>query len=108
MYNFALAQELYHFVHVGVVRKPQDIVICSAGFLLCREVLRKVGNGVALGLEICRRKGHSRRRSGINRVCVVYIIVADAVFVKALCALAVGKLPYYAADNLKMREFVSS
>lgn len=108
MYHLALAEEFNYFVDVGVVAQPQNIVVCGAGFLLCRKIFDEVGDRVGFGLEIRRRERNSRGVCGVDRVAVVDIVSAGAVLVKALRALAVGKLTYYAADDLQMGKLVSS
>lgn len=100
MHHLALAQEFYNLVHVGVVGQAQDIVVSSARLLLCGKVLHKVRYGVGLGLEIRRRKRNAARVRRVYRVRMVNVIIRFAVPVEAFRALAVGKLPYYAADYL--------
>ena len=63
MDDLPLAQELYDVVYVWIVAEPQDVVIGRARLLLCRHVLGKVGDHVALHGHGCGvpRKARSRR-----------------------------------------------
>ena len=35
MHDFSLAKELYNLVYIGVVGKPQNVVVCCASLLFC-------------------------------------------------------------------------
>lgn len=67
---FPLPQELYDVVYVWIVAEPQDVVIGRARLLLCRHVLGKVGDHVALHGHGCGvpRKARSRRWVYARRV----------------------------------------
>lgn len=70
MDDLPLAQELYDVVYVWIVAEPQDVVIGRARLLLCRHVLGKVGDHVALHGHGCGvpRKARSRRWVYARRV----------------------------------------
>lgn len=76
MNYLTLSQELDGIADVRVIGKPQYVVVCCTCFLLSRQVLCKVGDYVALGLEIGCRKRRSRScyrvYSGgvIHEICV--------------------------------------
>ena len=50
MHDFPLPQKLDHIVHIGIIRKPEDIIIGDTGFLLWGVIInttkkfRKIGN----------------------------------------------------------------
>lgn len=71
MHDLTLSEKSYGINNIRVVYHSKNIVIGSAGFLLCRKIFRQIGDGVALALEICRSKGCSRSRLGIDARCVV-------------------------------------
>lgn len=108
MHHLALAQEAYHFVYVGVVGKPQDIVIGRSRLLFCCHVLDNVRDGVGFYLKIRRCKRNSRRISRIHPIGMVNIIICLSVLIKASRTLAVSKLTNYAPDNFKVRKFLGA
>ena len=106
MHHLALAKEFNYLVDIGIVRHTENIVIGRSRLLLRRQVLNQIGYRVGFGLQIRRRERNARSICGIDRVAVIDIIRARTVLVKAPRTLAVGKLTDYAADYLKMRQFV--
>ncbi len=63
---FPLPQELYDVVYVWIVAEPQDVVIGRARLLLCRHVLGKVGDHVALHGHGCGVPREARSGSRID------------------------------------------
>lgn len=105
MHDLARSEEFYYLVHVRIVAHTENVVIGGSRLLLRRKILNKIGNGIRLGLKVSRLKRHARRVRGIDRVAVINVVIAVSVLVEALGSLAVGELPYDAADDLKVRQF---
>lgn len=78
--DLAFPQELDRIAYVGIVGKPQDIVICRAGFLFSGKILNEVCYRVSFGLEICCCERRSRRCYRIDSRSMV-----DKIGVKAAC-----------------------
>ena len=99
---FPLPQELYDVVYVRIIAEPQDIVIGRARLLLCRHVLGKVGDHVALHGHGCGvpRKARSRRWVYARRV--VYEIRIKPCLSDLVDAHGARELMDYRADHLKM------
>lgn len=99
---FPLPQELYDVVYVWIVAEPQDIVIGRARLLLCRHVLGKVGDHVALHGHGCGvpRKARSRRWVYARRV--VYEIRVESSLLDLVDAHGARELMDYRANHLKM------
>lgn len=102
MDDLTLTQEFHHFIHVRIIRKSENIVIGSSGFLFSSQILHKISNRITLGLDI----GSSKRYTGgicrINSIGMVYIIIAFAITIKALSAFAICELTYNTTDDLEM------
>lgn len=99
---FPLPQELYDVVYVWIVAEPQDVVIGRARLLLCRHVLGKVGDHVALHGHGCGvpRKARSRRWVYARRV--VYEIRIKPCLSDLVDAHGARELMDYRANHLKM------
>ena len=48
MHNLPLSKELDRITNVGIVNKPQNVVIGRSGLLLSSQVLVKIGKQIAL------------------------------------------------------------
>ena len=107
MYNLALAQELYHIGYIGIIAYPQYIVIGSSCLLLCRKILMQIRKRVSLALQVRRCKRNSARIGRIYRICVIHIIRAYTVPVKAFRSLTRCQLRNYRTDHFQMRKFFS-
>lgn len=103
---FPLPQELYDVVYVWIVAEPQDVVIGRARLLLCRHVLGKVGDHVALHGHGCGvpRKARSRRWVYARRV--VYEIRIKPGLSDLVDAHGARELMDYRADHLKMPQLL--
>lgn len=40
VYDFPFPQELDHVVHIRIIRKPKNIIVCHSGFLLWYDHLK--------------------------------------------------------------------
>ena len=47
MHDFSLTQESDNVVHIGIIGKPQNVVIGDPSFLLGGHVLRQIADGIA-------------------------------------------------------------
>ncbi len=72
--DLPLSQEADDVVDIWVITETQDIVIGEAGFLLCCQVLCKVSDDVARGLDRAGAPGEARSCRGIDAGGVVYKI----------------------------------
>lgn len=80
MHDFPRTQEPDGVCNFLVFHQPQDIVIGTAGLLLCSQILCQIRNWVAFGLEFAGVEGNSPCSLGPQRQGVVNII-----FVKPRC-----------------------
>ena len=80
MHNLTRTQEPDRICNFLVLYQTQDIVIGAAGFLFRCQILRQVGNRVALGLEFAGIEGDSPCGLRPQRQGMVHII-----FIKARC-----------------------
>ena len=101
---FPLPQELYDVVYVWIVAEPQDVVIGRARLLLCRHVLGKVGDHVALHGHGCGvpRKARSRRWVYARRV--VYEIRVESSLLDLVDAHRARQLVHDGAYHLEVAE----
>ena len=78
VHDLPLPQELDGIPHVRVFDQPQKVIIGGPRLLLCAHILKKVGNGVALGLECYCAKGHTAGGLGPDPGGMVGIIIGKA------------------------------
>ena len=57
MHYLAFAKEFYRIAHVGIVCQTQNVVVSGSRFLLCRKVLVKVGQNIALDAYVFHIEG---------------------------------------------------
>ena len=102
MHYFTFTQEFYHIAYVLIVANFVELVLGSSGFLFRRKIFVNIGERISLTLDVCGGKRHTAGIGWVNRICVIHIICAYSVSVKALCALACCELGYYRADHFEM------
>lgn len=102
MHYFTFTQEFYHIAYVRIIADSEDVVIGSSGFLLRRKIFVNIGERIGFALDVCGGKRHTAGIGWVNRICVIHIICAYSVSVKALCALACCELGYYRAYHFEM------
>ena len=56
---FTFHQELNWLTYIIILHNPQDVVISASGFLLCGQILVKVGYYISFGLEFTGIKGYA-------------------------------------------------
>ena len=102
MHYFTFTQEFNHIAYVRIVADSEDVVIGSSGFLLRRKIFVNISERIGFALDVCGGKRHTAGIGWVNRICVIHIICAYSVSVKALCALACCELGYYRAYHFEM------
>ena len=105
MHNLARPKEFYGFAYIRVVYKPQDVVVRASRLLLCRHVLVKVGDGIALHLEFAGVKGNSSRSLGPYANGVVNIILVKAALFDLLHGEIAGQLENNGSNHFQMCQF---
>lgn len=103
---FPLPQELYDVVYVWIVAEPQDVVIGRARLLLCRHVLGKVGDHVALHGHGCGVPREARSGSRIDARRVINEIRIKPGLSDLVDAHGARELMDYRADHLKMPQLL--
>ena len=102
------SQEFDHIIDIGIVRQTQNVVIGNAGFLLSSQILREIGDDIALyghGGRIPRKSGGGR---GVNASGVVYEVCIKAGGFDVLFRKISGELVDDGADHLQMTQFLSA
>lgn len=66
MHDFSGAEKLDYIVNIRIIREPEYIVICYAGFLLSSEILRQIGYCIALHRHTCGAPGKTGSSGGVN------------------------------------------
>ena len=72
--DLPLPQELDSVVDIGVITKPEDIVVSGPGFLFRSQILRKIRNGISCDLDGSGRPWCTGGGSGVDAGGVVYEI----------------------------------
>lgn len=106
VYYLSCPEELNDITHIGIVHETQDVIVGGSRLLLCRHILVKVSYYVALGLDVCRREGHARRRGRVNARGMVHEIGIEAIFLYILGAEISRKLINDGADHLEMAQLL--
>ena len=106
MDDLPLPQELYDVVYVWIVAEPQDVVIGRARLLLCRHVLGKVGDHVALHGHGCGVPREARSGSRIDARRVINEIRIKPGLSDLVDAHRARELMDYRADHLKMPQLL--
>ncbi len=104
MHDFAFPQELDRVAHVGIVGEAQDVVVGLAGLLLGREVLVKVGKGVAGDLELGGREGVARGGLRVDARGVVDKVGVEAAALDLFGRHAAGELVDDRGNHLDVGE----
>ena len=108
MNYFALAEEFYDVVYVGVIGEAEDVIVGDARLLLCREVLVEVGKRVSLrGYRHCRER-LTRGGCGVNTCAVSDILFVESARGYLLGCEVACKLIDYASHHFRMAEFFIS
>lgn len=85
-----------------ILHQAENVVIGGAGFLLCSQIFRQVGDGIALGLELTGIEGDTSCSLGPDRSCVVNIVRSEACGLQFLCGETFGKLLDDRGHDLKV------
>lgn len=84
MDDFPFPQEADRVADVGIFYDTQDVVVCRAGFLLGRQILKQIRDGIPLRLELVCVKGNAARRLRPDSYRMVNIIVTEALGIQLL------------------------
>ena len=106
MHDLARPQELDDVVDVGIVGKAQDIVVRHARFLLRRQVLRQVRDGVTRDLHGARRPRVARGELRENACRVVDKIGLESSLLDLFLREISRELVDDRADHLQMPELL--
>ena len=90
--DLPLPQKPDGIAYFRVFYNTQDIVIGGAGFLLCCQILEKIRNGIALGLELTGVKGNAACGLGPDAGGMIDILGAKARCLDLLRGKVSGKL----------------
>ncbi len=105
MHDLAFTEETDGIDHIRIIGKAEDIVISRSRFLFGSHILMKIGDGIALGLEIRCRKGHACRRIRIDRRSVINKILVKAALFDLLNGEVLRELADDRRDHFEMGEF---
>lgn len=108
MDNLALAQEADHIIDVRIVGQTEDVVISEAGFLLCRQVLSKIGDDVPGDLHGGGGPGISRGKLGIYSSGVIHKIGVEPRGFNLFLTQVTGKLVNQGSYHLQVPQFLST
>lgn len=102
MDDLPLPQEFNDLIDVGIVTEPQNVVVGNPSFLLCCQVLRQIGDGIALDLHGrgCIGPAGSCRREHAG--AVVYEIGCKAAVFNLGVRQVSGQLVNDGADHLQV------
>lgn len=105
MDNFPLSQELDHIIHIRVIRKSQNIIVCHTRFLFCCKVFCQIGNWIALYTDRSSIPRESRGRCGIYTGRMIHKIRSK----RRVLNLAVFQIPcklvYNCTDDFQVPQF---
>ena len=108
MDNFTLTQETDDVVYIGIVREAENIVIGDAGFLLCRQIFRQIGNDVAGDLHGGGGPGIAGGKLGKHASGVIHKVGIKAGGSDLLLAEVPGQLVDQGAYHFQMPQFLST
>ena len=91
--------------HFRVFYDSEDIVVGGAGFLLCCQILKQIGYGIALGLEFTGIKGNPACGLGPDAGGMINIVGAKARCLDLLRGEIPGKLMDDGCHDLQMGQF---
>ena len=74
MHDLPLPEEFDDIVHIRVVGKPENVVICHPGLLLCCQTLHQIRHRIALDRHGSGTPGESRGSCGVDTGCVIHKI----------------------------------
>lgn len=106
MHDLARTQELERLAHVRVVDQAQQIVVGGAGFLLGGQILKQVGDRVALALQCGSRERNTGRRLRVDAGRVVDEVSVKAAFLNLLRRQVTRQLIDDRGDHLLMGQFL--
>ena len=92
MDDLAFPQETDGIADFRILDHAQDVVVRGAGLLFGREILREIGNRVALGLELAGIEGDAACSLGPYARGVVNIVGAESLLLQLLGGKPLGEL----------------
>src|SRR5699024_8478996 len=99
------SEEFDDVVDVRVVAQPQNIVVGNAGLLLCRQVLGKVGDQIALYRHAGGVPGRPGGGGGIDTGSMVHEVGIKPGGADLLLGQVPGQLMHNGADHLQVPKF---
>ena len=108
MYDLPGPEELDDVVDVRIVGEAQDVVVGDTGLLLGGQILRQVGDQVALHRHAGGAPGEARRSGGVHAGGPVHKIRVKARGPDLLLGEVPGQLVDDGADHLQMAQLLSA
>lgn len=106
--DLPFTQEADDVVDVRIVGETKDVVVGEAGFLLCRQVLRQIGDDVAGDLHGRGRPGVAGGELRIDAGGVIHKISVEAGGFDLLFAQVAGELMDQGAHHFQVPQFFST
>ena len=105
MNYLTFTKKLDRVTDIGIVSKPENVVIGQAGFLLSSKVFVYISNSVTGTLERIRRKWYTRGGYRVNACSVVNKIGVKATVFYLLEGEVTGQLIDNSADHFDVGKF---
>lgn len=105
MHDLSRSEESDWIDHVGIVAEAQDVVICRARLLFCREILVKIRDGIALARDRRRIERNACRRRGIDARGMIDKVGVKALLFDLVLAEIARQLIDDRADHFEVVEF---
>lgn len=105
MDDLPFPQETDGVTYIMIFYYPQNVVVGGAGFLLRCHVLKKICDGIALGLEFTGIKWHAARGLRPDSGGVVDIIGAETGVLDLLGRQVPGELVNNSGHDLQVGQF---
>lgn len=104
--DLTLSQEADRIADFRVFDHTEDVLIGGAGFLLCRQVLEQIRDGIALGLEFTGVEGNAAGCLRPDTGSVVDIVGSEAGGLDLLRSQVSGQLMDDGGHDLQMGQFL--
>ena len=105
MDDLPLPEEPDHVIHIRVIAEPKNVVVGHPGFLLCCQVFRQVGHGVAGDGDSGGVPGTAGGGGGIDTGGVIHEIGRKTGFPNLTVAELPGQLVDDGADHFQVPQF---
>ena len=108
MNDLARSEEFNDVVDVGIIGKTQNVVICGAGFLLCRQIFGQIGDQVSLDGHAGGTPRKTGGGCGIDAGSAVNKVGVEACCFDLILREVTGQLMNDRANYFQMAQFLGT